>query len=236
MKPSIFVMMLCTVLISQTSLAGAIRISPVKIDMTDNTSAQSLSLVNASNEPTNIQIRVFKWQQGIMSDDLLPTKEVVVSPPFAKIQPGQSYNIRVVRLDTKPVDMEKAYRVIIDELPTPVDTRKAENAINVVIRSSLPMFVVNKDAIADLEAQLVIDNNQAFIEVSNKGKRHAYLENLALIEPKTGKQTDVQVNTVNGYILAGSHKRFAVPIKSFNYQPNVKYQISLRSNGQSKVR
>lgn len=233
MKTPIF-MLLATALVTQPSWAGAIRISPVTLDMDDTTTATSLSLVNDAPTPANLQIRIFKWEQNAAGEDqLLPTKEMVVSPPFIKMQPSNSYNVRVVKLDNRPVDIEQAYRIIIDELPTPNDSRKVTNGIGILIRSSLPVFVLNKNAIAELTARWVTANHQPAIEITNNGKRHTLLEQLAIIDPQTQQPTQIKVNTVNGYILAGHTKRYALPNTGFNYRPNTHYQILLKSNGQT---
>ena len=42
-----------------------------------------------------------------------PTDEIVISPPFLKLQPSDSY-LRVVRINPEPISGEKTYRIIID--------------------------------------------------------------------------------------------------------------------------
>ncbi|MDR8236466.1 fimbria/pilus periplasmic chaperone, partial [Acinetobacter baumannii] len=80
-----------------------------------------------------------------------------------------SYNLRVVRVNPTPVSGEKTYRIIIDELPKPMDSRKVSQGVNVLLRSSLPVFVVNKDAITQLNWK--IDNSQktTSLNISNIG-------------------------------------------------------------------
>ena len=63
-----------------------------------------------------------------------------------------------MRVNPTPVSGEKTYRIIIDELPKPMDSRKVSQGVNVLLRSSLPVFVVNKDAITQLNWK--IDNSQ----------------------------------------------------------------------------
>ncbi|WP_049064712.1 fimbrial biogenesis chaperone, partial [Acinetobacter seifertii] len=85
--------------------------------------------------------------QNAGQDQLIPTDDIAISPPFLKLKPNDSYNLRVVRIKPEPISGEKTYRIILDELPKPIDSRKASQGVNVLLRSSLPVFVVNKDAI-----------------------------------------------------------------------------------------
>jgi len=174
-------------------------------------------------------VRVFEWSQNNGHDQLTPTDEIAVSPPFLKLQPNDSYNLRVVRVNPTPVSGEKTYRIIIDELPKPMDSRKVSQGVNVLLRSSLPVFVVNKDAITQLNWK--IDNSQktTSLNISNIGNRHALLNDLKLVDLTANKSYSIKVNTVNGYILAEQSRSY--PISNFSYQPDHKYSISLTVNG-----
>ena len=81
--------------------------SPVTVEILSNQSASSISLYNQSNESTDLQVRVFEWSQNNGQDQLTPTDEIAVSPPFLKLQPNDSYNLRVVRVNPTPVSGEK---------------------------------------------------------------------------------------------------------------------------------
>ncbi|MFH4146740.1 molecular chaperone, partial [Acinetobacter baumannii] len=84
-----------------------------------------------------------------------------------------SYNLRVVRINPEPISGEKTYRIIIDELPKPVDSRKASQGVNVMLRSSLPVFVVNKDAITQLNWKIDTHQKEPSLNINNVGNRHA---------------------------------------------------------------
>lgn len=210
--------------------AASIRLSPVSIEILNDQSASSISLYNQSNESTDLQVRVFEWRQNVGQDQLIPTDEIAVSPPFLKLQPNDSYNLRVVRINPAPVSGEQTYRIIIDELPKPIDNRKADQGINVLLRSSLPLFVVNKDAITKLTWSIQQEQNNSSLMISNVGNRHALLNNLTLVDVTENKSYAIKVNTVNGYILAGKARSFNIS-PDFKFQADHKYNISLNING-----
>ena len=229
MKKNIFVATSLLLFLPSMLNAASIRLSPVSVEMLNDQSATSISLYNQSNESADLQVRVFEWRQNAGQDQLVPTDEIVISPPFLKLQPNDSYNLRVVRINPEPISGEKTYRIIIDELPKPIDSRKAAQGVNVLLRSSLPVFVVNKDAITKLSWKIDVSQNTPSLNISNIGNRHALLNSLTLVDTTAKKSYPIKVNTVNGYILAEKSKSYS--ISNFTYQPNHKYSVSLTVNG-----
>lgn len=230
MRKNIFVTTSLLLFLPSMLNAASIRLSPVSIEILNDQSASSISLYNQSNESTDLQVRVFEWRQNAGQDQLIPTDEIAVSPPFLKLQPNDSYNLRVVRINPAPVSGEQTYRIIIDELPKPIDNRKADQGINVLLRSSLPLFVVNKDAITKLTWSIQQEQNTSSLMISNVGNRHALLNNLTLVDVTANKSYAIKVNTVNGYILAGKARNFNIS-PDFKFQTDHKYNISLNING-----
>ncbi len=210
--------------------AASIRLSPVSVEILSDQSASSISLYNQSNESSDLQVRIFEWRQNAGQDQLIPTDEIAVSPPFLKLQPNDSYNLRVVRINPVPVSGEQTYRIIIDELPKPIDNRKVDQGVNVLLRPSLPLFVVGKDAITKLTWSIQQEQNNSSLIINNVGNRHALLSNLTLVDTTANKSYAIKVNTVNGYILAGKARNFNIS-PDFKFQTDHKYNISLNING-----
>ncbi|HCA5286288.1 TPA: molecular chaperone [Acinetobacter nosocomialis] len=229
MKKNIFIITGLFLSLSTTIHAATIRLSPVSIEILSHQKASSISLYNQSNESADLQARIFEWTQNNGQDQLTPTDEITISPPFLKLKPSESYNLRVVRINPEPISGEKTYRIIIDELPKPVDSRKASQGVNVLLRSSLPVFVVNKDAITQLNWKIDTHQKEPSLNINNVGNRHALLNDLTLVDNTENKSYPIKVNTVNGYILAKQAKSYS--ISNFTYQPNHKYSISLTVNG-----
>ncbi|MBJ9720322.1 molecular chaperone [Acinetobacter calcoaceticus] len=230
MRKNIFVTTSLLLFLPSMLNAASIRLSPVSVEMLNDQAASSISLYNQSNESTDLQVRVFEWRQNAGQDQLIPTDDIAISPPFLKLQPNDSYNLRVVRINPAPVSGEQTYRIIIDELPKPIDNRKADQGVNVLLRSSLPVFVVNKDAMTKLNWSIHQEQNNSYLTMSNVGNRHALLSNLTLLDITANKSYAIKVNTVNGYILAGKSRNFNIS-PDFKFQTDHKYNISLNING-----
>ncbi|MFV5363638.1 molecular chaperone [Acinetobacter oleivorans] len=230
MRKNIFVTTSLLLFLPSMLNAASIRLSPVSVEILSDQAASSISLYNQSNESSDLQVRVFEWRQNAGQDQLIATDEIAVSPPFLKLQPNDSYNLRVVRINPVPVSGEQTYRIIIDELPKPIDNRKVDQGVNVLLRSSLPLFVVNKDAITKLTWSIQQEQNNSSLIINNVGNRHALLSNLTLVDTTANKSYAIKVNTVNGYILAGKARNFNIS-PDFKFQTDHKYNISLNING-----
>ncbi|WP_151768545.1 fimbrial biogenesis chaperone [Acinetobacter oleivorans] len=230
MRKNIFVTTSLLLFLPSMLNAASIRLSPVSVEILSDQAASSISLYNQSNESSDLQVRVFEWRQNAGQDQLIATDEIAVSPPFLKLQPNDSYNLRVVRINPVPVSGEQTYRIIIDELPKPFDNRKVDQGVNVLLRSSLPLFVVNKDAITKLTWSIQQEQNNSSLIINNVGNRHALLSNLTLVDTTANKSYAIKVNTVNGYILAGKARNFNIS-PDFKFQTDHKYNISLNING-----
>ena len=230
MRKNIFVTTSLLLFLPSMLNAASIRLSPVSVEILSDQSASSISLYNQSNESSDLQVRVFEWRQNAGQDQLILTDEIAISPPFLKLQPNDSYNLRVVRINPVPVSGEQTYRIIIDELPKPIDNRKVDQGVNVLLRSSLPLFVVNKDAMTKLTWSIQQEQNNSSLIINNVGNRHALLSNLTLVDTTANKSYAIKVNTVNGYILAGKARNFNIS-PDFKFQTDHKYNISLNING-----
>lgn len=139
--------------------ATSLQVSPVLIDVPAPGAAATVNVANLSEDAVVAQIRVFKWVQESGTDKLVETKDVVVSPPIAKLKPSSKAVLRVVRRAKAAPTGEESYRIVIDQVPEKKRTRGV--GINFAVRYSIPVFFGG------------LDNEEASIiwEVGNKGGR-----------------------------------------------------------------
>lgn len=213
--------------------AASLRISPIGLDIPAGERAASMTLVNTGADPVNLQLRVFKWTQANGDDALDPSSDMIVSPPAATIAPGASYTVRVARTAVAPVAGEQSYRVFIDELPKPVDPRTVGQGVSMVLRTSLPVFVVDPKAFAHLSWTVWQDGDGLHAEAANDGRRHAKITGLS-VKPDGGPAFAFGEG-LNGYVLAGSRKRFDLKLdaKAARLAPGTSVQLTARDGGQA---
>lgn len=183
--------------------AGSLRVSPILIEGTGRT---TLTLQNKDNRPLNVQVRVFKWTQVGGEDKLVPTNEVVASPPVVTVSPNQDYVVRLQRQAAAPPTQEDAYRVVVDQLPNP--NRQRNGTVEVVLRFLVPAFFGSPDISQPrLRWSLQSRGGRRVLVAENSGDRRIQLTNLAL--KSGGKTVNVQKGLA-GYVLGRSQKVWPV--------------------------
>ncbi|MGH6853951.1 MAG: fimbrial biogenesis chaperone, partial [Aestuariivirga sp.] len=76
---------------STQAIASSLQVTPVRIQVELPAAASTITVSNPGDTPLSAQLRVFKWTRVNGEDTLAPTKDVVASPPLAKLAPGQPY-------------------------------------------------------------------------------------------------------------------------------------------------
>src|SRR5471032_3672854 len=104
--------------VGKIQAASSVLIWPIDPVLEADQRASALWLENRGTETANLQIRVFAWTQSGFSDQYQNQRDVIGSPPVAKIEPGQKQLVRLTRTKEVPPGRELAYRIIIDEIPS----------------------------------------------------------------------------------------------------------------------
>ena len=192
------------------SLAGSLQVSTVTLDVASPGAATAIGLRNSGSEPFNAQLRVFKWTQKSGAEELTSTDEVVVSPPFAAIEPGREYTVRVVRVARAPLQEEASYRLLIDELPK-AGANQAAIGVKFAVRYSIPVFFGPvAQAPASLAWRAEAGHGQLRLTATNAGKKRVRLAKLKLEEP--GGNSMIHQDGLVGYVLAGSTMSWTFPL------------------------
>ncbi|BBN56079.1 hypothetical protein TRE132_42040 [Pseudomonas chlororaphis subsp. aurantiaca] len=76
--------------VAQARAASSVLIWPIDPVLEADQQASALWLENRGTETANLQIRVFAWSQSGFEDQYQNQRDVIGSPPVAKIAPGRS--------------------------------------------------------------------------------------------------------------------------------------------------
>jgi fimbrial chaperone protein len=213
---------------SPVHAASSVLIWPIDPVLEADQQASALWLENRGNETANLQIRVFAWSQSGFNDQYQNQRDVIGSPPVAKIEPGQKQLVRLTRTRDIPPGQELAYRIIIDEIPSPrspvADDGKTAAAIRFQMRYSIPLFAYGAGlwskpdstrqrdpqgmGLPQLSWRSVAVDGQPYVEVRNQGAVHARLTDVSL---KQGSQARPLVEGLLGYVLPGAIMRWPAP-------------------------
>jgi fimbrial chaperone protein len=192
--------------------AATLQIEPVLIDVTAPGAASTVTLRNEGAAPINVQIRVFRWSQVDGKENLEPTDDVVASPPAVTLAPKGNYVARIVRVSKRPVSGEESYRVLIDQLPAPA--QKRTNAVNLLVRYSIPVFFGASERRDPAVAWTVaVSGNKVKVTARNDGDRRLRIASLNIRDGK-GKTVSFSKGLV-GYVLGNSTVAWTAPAGGF---------------------
>jgi len=190
--------------------ANSLMIWPIDPSIDPDEKASELWLENRGNATTLMQVRIFSWQQVNGREQYATQQSVAASPPLVRIEPGQKQLVRLIKQTAPGAGQELAYRVVLDEIPTPRTPGDNQAGLNFQMRYSVPLFVygdglTRETAKPDLNWRQVSEGGKAFLQLTNRGSGHARLSNVTIGGRKMG-------DGLFGYVLAHSENRW--PLKN----------------------
>lgn len=217
--------------------ASSILVWPIYQTIEADQNGSALWLENRGAEEVVLQVRILAWKQENTDEVYADQQDIIASPPFMTITSGERQLIRLMRIKPVAPGEERAFRIIIDEIPsanasTPeADGTSTGTGLRLQMRYLLPLFVsgegiwtkVRYDLKRDVASasrpvlswKKVHENGQDMLVVQNKGIVHARLSNVfwgTSHQEKTNRH--VMSEGFLGYVLPGSVMRWPVPAGS----------------------
>lgn len=243
---------LAAVLAGGPAVAADLQVSPISLQFQAREQGQPFWLSNSGTQPLRAQIRVQRWSQAEGVDKLEPANDLIASPPTVEVQPGQRQLIRIVRPQTQPAPVERAYRLIVDELP-PTNAPQggasgAPAGLQFLLRYSVPVFIApdapTAGAPAAAASAAAPGSGDALtaqwkpaapqvLEVSNAGKARVRISRL-IYESAKGEQVEL-VPGLMGYVLAGQRMQFQLPPAAAKLAPGGVFKARFNDNLQEQV-
>jgi fimbrial chaperone protein len=187
------------------AFAGSLEIGPVGISMIGKERTSTVTVRNTSADPMNLQVRTVDWVQKNGDDTYSPSQNLVASPPFFTLAPGQAQTVRVVVNKTPDSPTEIAWRLIIDELPPP---STGATGVVVPLRALVPVFLApSTSARPKLRWSAASSSGKIALDVANEGTVHDRLSDLTAT---SGGKTVSGPDPLFGYVLAGSNHPWAL--------------------------
>jgi fimbrial chaperone protein len=182
-----------------------LAVQPVNVVLLPGQKIATLTLRNPASEAITVQARPYLWNQNGNEDPLNPTEAMLVSPPMATIQAGESQIIRVAMRQVS-AGRETTYRLLLDQLPGP----SPQKGIAILLRLSIPVFV-ESDAHASPRFDFHVEHHRdgkSFLVVSNSGQCHDSIRDIRL-KGSDGTTWKVAVPGLP-YVLVGSERRWPI--------------------------
>ncbi len=197
--------------ITTNALGSSLSVSPVVVLLDETTRTAAITLKNEGSESRVVQTELLRWTQANGKDIHGPSRDLLVNPPIATLQPGQSQIIRVGLNRKVDKTRELAYRLYISEVPPP--PKEGFTGLRIALRLGLAVFVApGAKPTGKLEWRAAL-NPQGTLGLSlrNGGNRHVRLTSLKIRDPGNGKQlAELQQSQLT--LLAGQARQISLPL------------------------
>jgi fimbrial chaperone protein len=210
---------------SSSTIAGTLSVSPVLVQVAAPAKTSSVMLYNQSEAILPVQLRLFRWVKHAGADKLVPTTDVVASPPAARLKPGSEYTVRIVRVAKTPVEGEESYRLLVDQIP--VLSEMNGTNVRFVVRHSIPVFFSETQAMPPrLSWKARLADGKLVITATNDGERRARLSWLT-VKSSSGTTRSFGEG-LSGYVLGKSTALWTANASSKEFRPGSTLTIFAR--------
>jgi len=228
--PALRTLMLATAafgIFGQAHGASSVLIWPIDPVIESDERSSALWLENRGKAPAQLQLRIFGWRQVDGEDQYDEQEAVIGSPPMLRIEPGKKQLVRLIRTGSVATGEERAYRIVVDEIPLPGSDTGSDadkGMVRFQMRFSVPLFVygaglwvkenprkprdVATAAKPSLSWKKVVQDGKTYLEIANTGPVHARLTNLTL---QQGDRRFGMSDGLLGYVLPGARMRWPAP-------------------------
>jgi fimbrial chaperone protein len=200
------------ILLAAPAAASQFTVNPTRVELSSRTASSVVSVRNDGKAPIRIQVKAHAWAQtleGVVKLD--PTDDVVVFPTLLTLEPGEERRLRVA-VATRPGDVERTYRIFLEELPPPKSGPDAVNGVQVLTRVGIPIFLAPVKSSAQANVSDVgLAHDGLHFQVDNQGNTHFVPQTLRVRGLGANGQTVSDQQRDGWYILAHSSRRYTVP-------------------------
>lgn len=186
--------------------AGSFGVAPTRLDLSPTQRSGVVTLENQAAEPVTVQVQAFAWPRSSATEDLEPTRELIAVPAVFALDPAGKQIIRVALRDEPDGPIERAYRLLISEVP--IGDGGKDSGVRFALRLSLPIFFTPPGAAPDPSWTVGRSAQGSTLELANGGTGHLRLLRIALTP--LGRSDPVQVIEEPAYVLPGQTARWAL--------------------------
>jgi fimbrial chaperone protein len=204
-------------IMSTWALATNWNVEPLRVDLSPIHKTAVLTITNSSDQPSTVQILSYIWSQDMGKDEMVLTRELLVTPPIVTIPAKSSQVVRMALRVKADKSKELSYRVNLQEIPSP-NPNKEKNAggVQVAMRVGIPVFVQpqGQKAVSKLSWRATAaPENMIKLELINEGTAHIKVTDLIL--STIGSEVKVAQDSGASYVLPGqTHTWMLKPITS----------------------
>ena len=195
--------------------AASLSVNPTQIRLSPRAPSALLTLRNEGTAAIRVQVSVHAWAQRLTGEmDLNPTTDIVFFPSMLTLEPGQA---RTIRIGTTAsfTQREQAYRMFVEELPSPNAPGTDASAVRMYTRLGIPIFlepetVRTEAALSDVRLQ----GDTLTFRLRNTGTWHFIPDTVVVRGSGPRGEVVLDRNLTGWYVLAGTAREFTVTFDS----------------------
>jgi len=209
---------LCAVALAALAAPAAgstFTVNPTRVLLTAKTASALVSVRNDSDQPVRLELKLHAWTQapdGQMK--LAPTEDLVVFPTLVTLKPGEQRNIRIGATTTF-ADVEKTYRVFLEELPPVADAVKSDNAVHMLTRVGIPVFLEPaRPAARGSLTGIGLSGGALHFRLRNEGNVFFVPDGIRVRGLSAAGEAVVDMTANGWYVLAGGVRDYTLAFKA----------------------
>jgi len=192
--------------------AATFSVNPTQVFFSAKATSALVTLRNESDETLRFQLSVVAWDQapdGQMR--LTPTQDIVFFPQLLTLGPREERKIRV-GTTLPPGNVEKTYRLFVEELP-PSQAEAKAGTVRVLTKMGIPIFLRSAEAPPRPELRDVAAvNGRLSFTLANLGTTHFVPERVVVRAVGPGEEPVGEQELDAWYVLAGSTRVYDVEL------------------------
>jgi len=211
----------------QDAQAYAFGVSPIRLDFNRSTRTAALTVSNDDEIALSFQVRLVRWTQDSAGEDRYEdSKDLIYFPRLMKVEPREK---RVIRLGTQrpPDPIEGTYRLIVEEMLPPAQSKGQAATVAVRMRFAVPVFVAPPEPVTRVDMQDVgVDKGEVRFQLKNSGNTHVKVDSIAL------RRGGATVGEAAGwYVLAGATRKFGVALTATACEGKGPFELVVKGEG-----
>ena len=205
---------------------ASFELTPIKATFTPvgSDAVRNFRIENTSDAPVAIEIRFLRIDNHVNGGEKRsPAEDLFLAfPPQTIVQPRALQTVRVQWLGPAELEAERAYRMVVEQLPVDFAERQAEGGqIRILLRYEALVYVAPAGAAPDLALKSVrpVETEEGVrlgVTVANRGRAHGGIDSpeLRLTAPD-GTTVEIKGEAADmlgdGSILALQEREFLLP-------------------------
>jgi fimbrial chaperone protein len=213
--------------------ASTFVVTPTEVDLSTSTTSALLSLRNTSKAPLRFEVTLFTWsedERGVMS--LQPSTDVTFFPKLIELAAGTTRNIRLGINAGASRDVERSFRLFVEELPD--QSAPSPNAVAIRTKVGVPVFVrPAKPARSAVIDGVSVAGGKVLTRVHNTGNLHINVDSVAVKGTGASNASTFSKEGPGWYVLPGATRIFEVPMSVSECQSTTTVAVEVFGHNKS---